>query len=264
MSSSMKLAVAGKGGSGKSTVAGALALLQARTGRRVLAVDADPDANLASVLGVPAARQREIVPISEHRALIEERTGAKVRQYGQLFKLNPEVADIADDYALVHEGVALLVLGAIEAGGSGCACPESVLIKALVADLVLHKDEALVMDMEAGIEHLGRGTARGVDVMLVVVEPSRTSLECADRVFRMAAEIGLRDIRVVANKIATPDDERWLRDALADREIVAAIPLSEGIRAADRDGRSVLNGLDGKTLEAFENLLRVLQGEADR
>ena len=264
MSSSMKLAIAGKGGSGKSTVAGVLALLQARAGCRVLAVDADPDANLASVLGVSAERQREIVPISERRALIEERTGAKVRQYGQMFKLNPEVADIADDCALVHEGVALLVLGAIEAGGSGCACPESVLIKALVADLVLHKDEALVMDMEAGVEHLGRGTARGVDTLLVVVEPSRMSLDCADRVFRMAAEIGLTDIRVVANKIATPDDERWLRDALADREIVAAIPLSEGIRAADRDGRPVVNGLDGETLGVFEDLLRVLHGEAGR
>jgi CO dehydrogenase maturation factor len=260
----MKLAVAGKGGSGKSTIAGALALLQARTGRRVLAVDADPDANLASILGVSEARQREIVPISEHRALIEERTGAKVRQYGQIFKLNPEVADIADRYALVHEGVALLVLGAIEAGGSGCACPENVLIKALVADLVLHKDEALVMDMEAGIEHLGRGTARGVDVLLVVVEPSRTSLECAERVFRMAAEIGLGDVRVVANKIAAPGDERWLREALADREIVGTIPLSQGIRDADRAGRSVVSGLDSETLEAFERLLRALRGEAVR
>jgi len=143
----MKLAIAGKGGSGKSTIAAALALSQARAGRRVLALDADPDANLASALGVPAEEQRRIVPISEQRALIEERTGAKVKQYGQMFRLNPEVSDIADDYALEHEGVALLVLGAIESGGSGCACPESVLIKALVTDLVLHKDEALVMDI---------------------------------------------------------------------------------------------------------------------
>jgi CO dehydrogenase maturation factor len=204
----MKLAIAGKGGSGKSTIAAALALSQAQVGRRVLAVDADPDANLASALGVPVEEQRRIVPISEQRALIEERTGAKVRQYGQMFKLNPEVADIAEDYALLHNGVALLVLGAIESGGSGCACPESVLIKALVTDLVLHKDEALVMDMEAGVEHLGRGTARGVDTMLVVLEPSRMSFECAERVFRMAGEIDLRDVRVVANKIEPRDRRR--------------------------------------------------------
>jgi CO dehydrogenase maturation factor len=257
----MKLAIAGKGGSGKSTIAAALALSQARAGRRVLALDADPDANLASALGVPAEEQRRIVPISERRALIEERTGAKVRQYGQMFRLNPEVSDIADEYACLHEGVALLVLGAIEAGGSGCACPESVLIKALVADLVLHKDEALVMDMEAGVEHLGRGTARGVDTMLVVLEPSRMSLECAERVFRMAGEIGLRDIRVVANKVASPDDEAWVREVVADHEIVAVIRHTPGIRAADRDGRPVLDGFDADGRAAVEDLLRILERE---
>ncbi len=257
----MKLAIAGKGGSGKSTIAAALVLSQARAGRRVLALDADPDANLASALGVPEDDQRRIVPISEQRALIEERTGAKVRQYGQMFRLNPEVSDIADEYALLHEGVALLVLGAIESGGSGCACPESVLIKALVTDLVLHKDEALVMDMEAGVEHLGRGTARGVDTMLVVLEPSRMSLECAERVFRMAGEIGLRDIRVVANKIASPDDEAWVRDAFADHEIAAVIRYSPGIRDADRDGRPVLDGFDDGGRAAIESLLRTLERE---
>jgi len=258
----MKLAIAGKGGSGKSTIAGALALLQAKSGGRVLAVDADPDANLASALGVPADRQLEIVPIADRKALIEERTGAKVKQYGQMFKMNPEVADIADEYALLHEGVALLVLGAIEAGGSGCACPESVLIRALVTDLVLYKNEALVMDLEAGVEHLGRGTARGVDVMLVVVEPSRMSLECAERVFRMAADIGITDVRVVANKIASPDDERWLRDALQGREIAAAIPYSADIRNADRDGRASLDGMSGEVLGRLEGLLETLRGEA--
>jgi CO dehydrogenase maturation factor len=254
----MKIAVAGKGGSGKSTVAAALALLQARAGCRVLAVDADPDANLASTLGLPHDRRREIVPISEQRALVEERTGAKVRQYGQLFKLNPEVADIADRFAVRHDGVDLLVLGAIEAGGSGCACPENVLIKALVADLVLHKDEALVMDMEAGVEHLGRGTARGVDTMLVVVEPSRMSVECAERIFGMAADIGLGDVRVVANKITSPADEAWISEALAGREIAATIGYSEAIRAADRDCRPVLDVFDDETLARFEGLLAAL------
>ena len=256
----MKLAIAGKGGSGKSTIAAALVLSQARAGRRVLALDADPDANLASALGVPVEEQRGIVPISEQRALIEERTGAKVKQYGQMFRLNPEVSDIADGYALEHEGVALLVLGAIESGGSGCACPESVLIKALVTDLVLHKDEALVMDMEAGVEHLGRGTARGVDTMLVVLEPSRMSLECAERVFRMAGEIGLGDVRVVANKIASPEDEAWVREAVPNHEIAAVIRHTPGIRAADREGRAVLDGFDADGRATIEDLLRTLEG----
>lgn len=258
----MKIAVAGKGGSGKSTIAGALALLQARSGCRVLAVDADPDANLASTLGLPPASRREIVPISEQRALIEERTGAKVRQYGQLFKLNPEVADIAGRFAVHHQGVDLLVLGAIEAGGSGCACPESVLIKALVADLVLHKNEALVMDMEAGIEHLGRGTARGVDTMLVVVEPSRMSVECAERIFTMAADIGLGDVRVVANQVTSPADEAWIRAAVAKHDVAAVIPFSAAVRAADRDGLPVLEAFDGETVARFERLLAALGGKA--
>jgi CO dehydrogenase maturation factor len=264
VSRAIKLAVAGKGGSGKSTVAAALALLLARSGGRVLAVDADPDANLASALGVSRELQRRIVPISERRALIEERTGAKVRQYGQMFKMNPEVADVAETCAVEHDGVALVVLGAIEAGGSGCACPESVMIKALVADLVLHKDQALVMDMEAGIEHLGRGTARGVDTMLVVVEPSRMSVECAERVFRMAGEIGLSDVRVVANKIASPDEEAWLRQAVADRPIVAIIPFAAELRDADRNGRSVLDGAGPEAAAAFAGLLDTLREETGR
>jgi CO dehydrogenase maturation factor len=260
----MKIAVSGKGGAGKSTMAGALALMQARRGVRVLAVDADPDANLASALGMPIEKRREIVPISEQRALIEERTGAKVRQYGQMFKLNPAVSDIAEKFAVEHNGVSLLVLGAIESGGSGCACPESVLIRALVSDLVLHKDEALVMDMEAGVEHLGRGTARGVDTMLVVVEPSRMSVDCAERVFRMAGEIGLGDIRVVANKIASPEDEAWVREAVGSIEVVAVIGHQPAIRAADRAGDAVLDAFDTDALAQLESLLRSLRSRADR
>ncbi|MFC1610322.1 AAA family ATPase [Myxococcota bacterium] len=253
----MKVAVAGKGGVGKSTIAAAVALLWARKGRRVLAVDADPDANLAAAMGFPPDLQQRIVPIAEQRALIEERTGARVREYGQIFKLNPEVSDIAEKCAVSHQGVDLLVLGAIEAGGSGCACPENVLIRTLLADVVLHQDDVVVIDFEAGVEHLGRGTASGVDTMLVVVDPGPWALQCAQNTHAMAQQIGLTDVRVVANKILSADDEGFVRQSLSGLEIVGSIPYSTSIRDAERQGSSIVD-LDTDLLGRFEAIVERL------
>lgn len=260
----MKLAISGKGGTGKSTLAAAVCLLMARKGWRVLAVDADPDGNLAAALGASPEEMTRIIPISKQQALIEERTGAKVKQYGQMFKLNPEVSDIAESYGTKLGDVTLLVLGAIEAGGSGCACPESVLLRALVADLVLHRNDALIMDMEAGLEHLGRATAQGVDAMLVMVEPSQRALDSAHRVARMAAEIGLRNVRFVANKIASRADEQYVRAALPRQEILGVIPWSEAIRAAEQEGQPVLAHANDELVNCFEMILRELQLAMDR
>ena len=255
----MKLAISGKGGVGKTTLAAALSLLMVQRGRKVLAVDADPDANLAAAFGISEEKQQTIIPISRQVALIEERTGAKVKQYGQVFKLNPEVSDIADKFALRHDSVALLVLGAIEGGGTGCACPESTLIRALVTDLVLYKDDALVMDMEAGIEHLGRGTARGVDSMIIVLEPGQRSIDSAHRVIRMAGEIGLNNIQLVANKIYGQEDEKFIRDAFRNVELLGVIPYSEQFRQSDRNGQSVLDNLNSDLLKNFETILNKLE-----
>lgn len=255
----MKLAISGKGGVGKSTLAAALALALAERGRRVVALDADPVANLAVALGMPPAQRNAIVPISEQIALIEERTGAKVSQYGQVFRLNPEVADIADHYATLHRGVALLVLGAVQRGGGGCACPESVLIRALVTDLILFRDDVLVMDMEAGVEHLGRGTARGVDLMLIVVEPGQRAVDCARRVARMCSEIGLQRVAYVGNKIASPEDEAFLRQALPEGDLLGWIPLSEAIRQADRESQAVLDVCPAPVRARFEEILRRIE-----
>ena len=254
----MKLAISGKGGVGKSTLAAALGLLMARSNRRVLAVDADPDANLASALGISEEGQRQIIPISQQVALIEERTGAKVKQYGQVFKINPEVSDITEKYATMHEGIALLILGAIESGGSGCACPESVLIRALVTDMVLFKDDALIMDMEAGIEHLGRGTAKGVSTMVIVLEPGQRSIDSANRVITMSKEIGLDNIKLVANKVSGQEDEDFIRQSFLNHEILGVIPYSESIKRSDRNGVSVLDHADEAVTNQFKEILNRL------
>ncbi|MCF6177122.1 MAG: AAA family ATPase [Victivallaceae bacterium] len=254
----MKIAISGKGGVGKSTIAAVLSLMIAERGSRVLALDCDPDANLAAALGMPEAQKAAIVPISEQVALIEERTGAKVKRYGQMFKLNPEVSDIADNYATNFSGVDLLVLGAVEEGGGGCACPESVLIRALVSDLILFKDETLIMDMEAGVEHLGRATSRGVDTMLVVVEPGLHSIDCAKRVIKMSQQIGLKDIRFIANKVDDAADEAYIREALAGYEIIETIPYSQEIRKSDRSEQSALNLLTLELKQKFANILKSL------
>ncbi len=254
----MKLAISGKGGVGKSTLAAILALLMVQKRYKVLAVDADPDANLAAALGIPGNLQEQIIPISEQVALIEERTGARVKQYGQIFKLNPEVSDIVESFATKYNGITLLVLGAVQQGGSGCACPENVLIKALVSDLILYKKEAVIMDMEAGVEHLGRATAHGVDTLLVVLEPGQRSIDSTKRIIRMARDIGIKKIQLVANKIVTAEDLTFIQDALPGWDLIGEIPYSEKLRLSDRSKKSVLDGLNKEMIGRFERILDIL------
>lgn len=251
---SLKIAISGKGGVGKSTLAAMLAHAAAAEGQRVLAIDADPDANLAAALGMPMEQRARIVPLSTHKALIEERTGAKVKQYGQMFRLNPNVSDIAERESAHFRGIHLLVLGAVEAGGSGCACPESVLLRALLMDAVLHKDETLVVDMEAGLEHLGRGTARGVDLMIVVVEPGSRAVETAKTIKRLAGEIGLTRLAIVANKVSSAGDLEFLRDTLGEWDWLGEIPTHEAVRQSDRDGVVLFDSAPPELLNRFHTI----------
>ena len=255
----MKIAISGKGGVGKSTLAAALSLLMAEKKRKVLALDADPAANLANAIGIPEDQRKKIVPISKQKALIEERTGAKVNQYGQMFKLNPEVSDIADKYAINYNGVSLLVVGAIEKGGSGCACPENILVRALVTNLVLHRNEALIMDMEAGVEHLGRATVSGVDGMLIVVEPGQRAVDCAKMIIGMANDIGLRKLYIIANRVTCHEDETFIRNSFPDREVLGVIPYSEKVRRSDMNGVSVLDKIEPETRKAFDLILTSME-----
>jgi CO dehydrogenase maturation factor len=256
----LKLAISGKGGVGKSTVAGTLARLYAAGGRRVLAIDADPDANLASAIGLPSALHNALRTIASERELIEERTGAKVREFGQMFKLNPEVADIAERYAVSHAGVDLLVLGAVRHAAGGCACPESVLLKSLVRHLVLKRGELVILDMEAGIEHLGRGTATGVDLMLVVVEPGRRSVETAQRVREMSSALGIRRFAVVLNKsVDAARDRRWIAAELGEDSLLAVIPFDSRIADADRLGLSLADSGQDDLITPFRSLQEALE-----
>jgi CO dehydrogenase maturation factor len=221
---------------GKTTFASLLIRTLSDQGRKVLAIDADPDANLAAGLGIANADQ--IVPIAEMKELIFERTGAQPGSIGGYFKLNPQVDDLPDALSAKLDNIKLMRLGGVKKGGSGCICPESALLRALVMHIVLRRDEVVVMDMEAGIEHLGRATAKAVDKLIVVVEPGRRSIDTAEHIRRLAAEIALQRIAVVGNKIRGAADEEFLKTHLPDFDFLGFLPQDDRLIEADLKGVS--------------------------
>ncbi|RJR49255.1 MAG: carbon monoxide dehydrogenase [Desulfobacteraceae bacterium] len=231
----MKIAVSGKGGVGKTTFASFLIRALADQGKKVLAIDADPDANLAQALGVTDLSG--IVPISQMKELIEERTEAKVGTMGSFFKLNPKVDDLPERLSVNLDGIKLMVLGGVKKGGAGCICPESVLLKNLVRHIVLARDEAVILDMEAGLEHLGRGTAMAVERLVVVVEPGRRSIETAQQIRNLADDIGLKRLSLVGNKIRSDKDREFLLSHMPGFEFIGFIPFNPSIIEADLEGR---------------------------
>lgn len=232
----MKLAISGKGGVGKTTFSSLLIRTLSDMGKKVLAIDADPDANLAAALGIADADK--IVPIAEMKEMIFERTGAQPGSIGGFFRLNPKVDDLPDSLSVKKDNIKLMRLGSVKKGGGGCLCPESTLLKALVMHIVLARDEVVVMDMEAGIEHLGRATAKAVDKLIVVVEPGRRSIDTAEHIRRLASEIQLNQIFIVGNKVRGAKDEDFLRQHLNDFNILGFLPYADDLIEADLQGRS--------------------------
>jgi CO dehydrogenase maturation factor len=223
----MKIAVSGKGGVGKTMLVSLLSVTLARSGYSVLAIDADPNATLAAGLGFPYPER--ITPISEMADLIEERTGVRPGQAAPYFKVNPRVDDIPDKYWVEHNGVKLMVMGHLKKGGSGCYCPENALLEALIAHILLRRNEVVIIDMEAGIEHLGRATARAVDRMIIVVEPGKASIETAFRIRELAKDIGLVNIAVVANKVRSEQDRKFLLSVMPDFKFIGFIPYDQSV-----------------------------------
>jgi len=254
----MKLAITGKGGVGKTTLSALLGRELKKRGFTVLMVDADPDANLAGAIGVPDADT--IVPISEMKELIEERTGAKPGTIGAFFKLNPTVDDLPKKLAREHEGLRLMVLGTIKSAGSGCICPESSLLKALLTHMFLNEKDAVILDMEAGLEHLGRGSTMGVDMMIVVVEPGKRSLETASAIRKLAGELGVKKIGVVGSKVQGDEDLEFLEAELADHLFLGHIPYTRVIRDADMKGESLVS-LPDNDVEFISGIVDRLEKE---
>ena len=247
---SLKLAFGGKGGVGKTTLTALISRIIAREERKVIAIDADPVSNLASALGI--SEDIDITPIAQLSDLIAERTGAKPGTMGGFFTLNPKVDDIPDRFSLERDGVKLLVMGTVQKGGSGCICPESTILKALMMHLVLQRDEVVVMDMEAGVEHLGRATTSSVNALVTVVNPGKRSRVAALQIRKLAEELGIKRVLIIGNRVRNDEDRVMIEESLSDFEILGYVPELTEIAQSDRSGE-----------RPYENLTEVPQGLVD-
>lgn len=248
----MKIAITGKGGVGKTTLSALLAQAYADMGRQVLAVDADPSPCLAGALGFPIELRQQLHPIAEMDALIEERTGARPGTIGGFFTINPRVDDIPERFSVVHRNVRLLEMGSVDLGGSGCICPESAMLKTLFTHLLFRKDDMLILDMYAGVEHLGRATVDFVDAMLVVVEPTRRSLGTAAQIKKLANDIGLTRLWLVGNKVRDGEEAKFLQDETPGLPVLGFLAADLAVQEADRLGIAVYEYVPGLRQTAWQ------------
>ena len=259
----MKIAITGKGGVGKTTLTALIAQVCADQGHEVLAVDADPSPCLAGALGFPDELRARLAPIAEMDDLILERTGAKKGQVGGFFTINPRVDDIPERFSVLHRGVRLLEMGSVETGGSGCICPEAAMLKTLFTNLMFRKDEILLLDMYAGVEHLGRATVDFVDAMLIVVEPTRRSLGTAAQIKKLANDIGLNRLYLVGNKVRNEDEAAFLKTETPDMPILGFLPADLAVQEADRLGIPVYDHVKSLRVSAENITAQLMKMERD-
>lgn len=234
-----KIAVAGKGGVGKTTFCALLAYVLAAEGETVYAIDADPNATLGQALGFPPELQEQLIPIIEMKDLVEERTGARPGESGAYFRLNPRVDDIPAKFSVTYRGIRLLEMGTVRGAGAGCVCPENTMVRALVTHLLLRERETVLLDMVAGFEHLGRGTAQSVDAMYIVAEPGQRSLGVASEIAVMARDLGISSLWVVANKVRKPEDLEFMKRELGGVPLAGWLPRDDKVVEADLAGTAV-------------------------
>jgi CO dehydrogenase maturation factor len=254
----MKIAISGKGGVGKTTLAGVMARILATEGKKVLAIDADPDSNLASAIGLDKEALAKLSPIASMTSLVEERTGAKKGTFGSMFKLNPKVDDLPDEMGVVYQGVKLLLLGCIPQGGGGCFCPENILLKNLVRHLLIQREEALIIDMEAGLEHLGRGSTGYVDALIIVVEPGQRAINTAKQIKKLGEDLNIKQIMIVGNKVASDQDRKIIEENLSDFPVLGHMSFNPMVLQADKEGKSPYD-IDEKIRDEVKTILEELE-----